>query len=53
MGRGNKTSIVNPSTTTPSPLNYSIKSSFETEKKGIKFALGRENIKSNGIFTKS
>lgn len=53
MGKGNKTSIVNPSVSNPSPLNYHIKSPFQTENKGVKFALGRENIKCNGIFNKS
>ena len=53
IGRGNKVQIINPTLKNPSPLDYSIKSTFETEKKGIKFGLGRENIKCNGIFQKS
>jgi hypothetical protein len=52
IGKGNKTQIINPSAQTPSPLNYHIKSTIESSK-GIKFGLGRENIKCNGLFKKS
>jgi hypothetical protein len=53
IGKGSKISIINPSVKNPSPLSYTIRSPFESEQKGIKFGLGRENVKANGMFLNS
>ena len=42
IGKGNKTNIIDANLNTPSPQNYNIKSSLSSDRKGIRFGLGRE-----------